>query len=70
MAAVKSIDTGLRLGPRELPGHRFFAGLTTYLSALREASVAAHAYEEMMRRGTPHVEAVKRVFEEHLNGRR
>ena len=70
MASVRSIDTGLRLEPREIPGRRAFAGLTTYLSAIREASAAAHAYDQMVRRGTPHAEAVERVFEEHFSGRR
>jgi hypothetical protein len=71
MASVRSIDTGLQLEePREIPGRRAFVGLTTYLSAIREASAAAHAYNEMVRRGTPHAVAVERVFEEHFDGRR
>jgi hypothetical protein len=69
MASVRSIDTGLRLEPREIPGHRLFAGLTTYLSAIREASAAARAYDALVRRGIPHAEAVERVFDEHFNAR-
>ena len=60
----------LHLEPRELPGRHFLSGLTTYLSAIREASAAAHAYDQLVRRGTPHSEAVERVFQEHLGGRR
>jgi hypothetical protein len=70
MASVRSLDSMLHLEPREIPGHRFLSGLATYLSAIREASAAAHAYDELVRRGTPHEQAVERVFEEHFNGRR
>jgi hypothetical protein len=70
MASVRSLDSMLHLEPREIPGRRFLSGLATYLSAIREASAAAHAYDELVRRGTPHEQAVERVFEEHFNGRR
>jgi hypothetical protein len=70
MATVRSLDSALRLEPRDIPGRRFFSGLATYLSAVREASAAAHAYDEMVRHGTPHQEAVERVFEEHFGGQR
>jgi hypothetical protein len=68
---ASTIDSAdFRLEPRELPGRHFLSGLTTYLSAIREASAAAHAYEQLVRRGTPHQEAVERVFAEHLGGQR
>jgi hypothetical protein len=70
MATARSIDSGLHLEPREIPGRRFFSGLTTYLSAIREASAAAHDYETLTRRGVPHAEAVELVFEEHFDRRR
>lgn len=70
MATARSIDSALHLEPREVPGRRFFSGLTTYLSAIREASAAAHEYETLTRRGVPHEEAVERVFEEHFSGQR
>jgi hypothetical protein len=70
MASVRSINTDLRLEPREIPGRRILDGLMTYLSAIGEASAAAHAYNEMMRRGIPHAEAVERVFQEHFSSRR
>ena len=70
MASVRTLGSALHVEPRAIPGRSFFTGLTTYLSAIREASAAAHAYDEMVRRGTPHDEAVERVFEEHFSGRR
>jgi hypothetical protein len=70
MATAPTLDTRLSLESRELPGRRFFSGLTTYLSAIRDASAASHAYDELVRRGVPHEVAVERVFEDHLGGRR
>jgi hypothetical protein len=70
MATARSIDSGLHLEPREIPGRRFFSGLTTYLSAIREASAAAHQYETLTRHGVPHEQAVERVFDEHFSGGR
>lgn len=70
MATARSIDSVVHLEPREIPGRRFLSGLTMYLSAIREASAAAHEYETLTRRGVPHDEAVERVFEEHFEGRR
>jgi hypothetical protein len=70
MASARTLNDALRLEPRGLPARRFLAGLKTYLSAIREASAASHAYEEMARHGTPHQEAVERVFEKHFSGRR
>jgi hypothetical protein len=72
MATAPTLDTAahLSLQPRELPGRRFFSGITTYLSAIRDASAASHAYNELVRRGVPHDVAVERVFEEHMGGRR
>ena len=70
MASVRTLGSALHLELREIPGRRFLSGLTTYLSAIREASAAAHAYDQMVRHGTPHEEAVERVFEEHFSGRR
>ena len=70
MASIRTFGSALHAEPREIPGRSFFTGLTTYLNAIREASAAAHAYDEMVRHGTPHEEAVERVFEEHLSGNR
>ena len=70
MASVRTLDGALRFEPRETPVRRFFSGFTTYLSAMREASEAAHTYEELVRRGIPHQEAVERMFGEHFGGRR
>jgi hypothetical protein len=71
MASAPTVDSAaLNLEPRELPGRRFLSGLATYLSAIREASAASHAYDELIRRGVSHEEAVERVFDEHLGGRR
>ena len=63
-------NAALRPEARELPVRRFFSGLTTYLSAIREASNASHAYDEMVRHGIPHEEAVERVFEENFSRKR
>jgi hypothetical protein len=70
MATMRAFDGALDLEPRSLPVRRFFSGLTTYLSAIREARDAAHAYDKMVRHGTSHEEAVERVFEEHFSGPR
>ena len=42
MATAPTLDTRLSLESRELPGRRFFSGITTYLSAIRDASAASH----------------------------
>ena len=70
MASVRTLDGTLHLEPRETPIRRFFSGLTAYLNAIREAGAAAHAYEDLVRHGVPHEEAVGRMFEEHFGGRR
>jgi hypothetical protein len=68
------LDGTVEFGPRSLrgggfPGRSFLGRLAIYWSALREASVAAHDYERLVRQGTPHAEAVARVFEDHFDGR-
>jgi hypothetical protein len=70
VASVRTLGGAFDFEPRSIPGRRFLAQLGTYVSAIREAGAAAHAYDELVRRGTPHAEAVQRVFDEHFNGRR
>jgi hypothetical protein len=73
MAHVRSLDGALRFEPRSVrghvPGRSFFASLATYWRALRDASAAAHEYQRLVRQGTPHAEAVARVFENHFDSR-
>jgi hypothetical protein len=69
MATVRSLDGALDFEPRSLGIRRFFNRLSVYFSAIREGGDAAHAYEVLTRRGTPHDEAVQRVFDEHFDRR-
>jgi hypothetical protein len=73
MAHVRSLDGAFSFEPRSLhgrlPGRSFLARLATYWSALRDGSAAAHDYQRLVRQGTPHAEAVARVFEDHFDGR-
>jgi hypothetical protein len=73
MAHVRSLDGTLHFEPRSVrdlfPRRSFFTGLVTYWRALRDGSAAAHEYERLVRQGTPHAEAVARVFEDHFDRR-
>jgi hypothetical protein len=73
MAHVRSLDGAFHFEPRSVrgrfPGRSFFASLATFWRALHEGSAAAHDYERLVRRGTPHAEAVARVFEDHFDRR-
>jgi hypothetical protein len=73
MAHVRSLDGALRFEPRSarglFPGRSFFASFAIYWRALRDGSAAAHDYERLVRQGTPHAEAVARVFENHFDRR-
>ncbi|HEY7548859.1 MAG TPA: hypothetical protein VH913_04995 [Hyphomicrobiaceae bacterium] len=73
MAHARSLDSTLHFEPRSVrgpfPGRSFFASLATYWQALRDGSAAAHDYQRLVRQGTPHAEAVARVFENHFDRR-
>jgi hypothetical protein len=73
MAHVSSLDGAFHFHPRSargrFPGRGFFASLATCWRALRDGSAAAQDYERLVRRGTPHAEAVARVFEDHFDRR-
>jgi hypothetical protein len=69
MASVRSLDGVLDLEPRSLGARRFLKTLTIYWNAFGEGAAAAHEYATLTRRGTPHEEAVQRMFEEHFDRR-
>lgn len=73
MATARSLGGTAEFQSRSLrggfPGRSFLGRLAMYWNALREASAAAHEYERLVRRGTPHEEAVTRVFEDHFDHR-
>jgi hypothetical protein len=69
MATVRSLDGALDFEPRKLGLRRFFKGLNTYWSAIREGAAAAHEYDTLTRRGIAHQEAVEQVFEDHFGHR-
>jgi hypothetical protein len=69
MASVRSLDGALDLEPRNIGARRFFKRLSVYWNAIRDGAAAAHEYDTLTRRGTPHEEAVVQVFEEHFERR-
>ena len=69
MATARSLDGVLDFEPRSLGVRRFFKTVAVYLSALSGGAAAAHEYNRLTRRGTPHEAAVEQVFEEHFSHR-
>jgi hypothetical protein len=69
MASVRTADGAIDFEHRGLPVRRFLNSVATYWNAIREGGAAADHYERLVRHGTPHEEAVIRVFKEHF-GRR
>jgi hypothetical protein len=69
MATARSLDGVLDFEPRSLGVSRFFKTVAVYLNAISEGAAAAHEYNRLTRRGTPHEVAVKQVFEEHFSHR-
>lgn len=70
MATVRALDSAIAVEPRSgLPGRSFLARLAIYWSAIREGGAACHAYNQLVLNGTPHDEAVQRIFKEHFSRR-
>jgi hypothetical protein len=70
MATVRALDSAIAVEPRSgLPGRSFLARLAIYWSAIREGGAACQAYNQLVLNGTPHDEAVQRVFKEHFSRR-
>ena len=70
MATVRSLDGAVDFEHRGFPVRRFLNSVATYWNAIREGGAAADDYERLVRHGTPHEEAVLRVFKEHFGRRR
>jgi hypothetical protein len=66
MAFVKAFDSALELESNKETARRVLQGLANYWTALREGGAAAHEYEKLTRRGTPHAEAIALVFDKHF----
>jgi hypothetical protein len=66
MASVKTFDSALDLEPNRDTARRFLKRVADYWTALQESSAAAHEYEQLTRHGTPHAEAIERVFDKHF----
>jgi hypothetical protein len=69
MASARTVDDAIHFERRGLPVRRFLTSVATYWNAIREGGAAAHDYDRLVRHGTPHEEAVLRVFKEHFRGR-
>ena len=73
MSAIKNYDDALDFLPKyqgdEGLAVRFGNGLKTYWTALSAGLAAARAYHELTARGVPHEQAVRQVFELHLDSR-
>ncbi len=73
MSAIKNYDDALDFLPKyqgdEGLAARFGKALQTYWTALGAGLAAARAYHELTARGVAHEQAVRQVFELHLDGR-
>lgn len=73
MSAIKNYEDALDFLPKyrgeEGLAARFGKGLKAYWTGLSDGLAAARAYQELTRRGVPHHEAVREVFEAHLDAR-
>lgn len=71
MRTIKSFDDALDFYPREPRAafQRFFIGVWTCWSAMRDGLAAARAYHELTTHGASHEAAVQKVFNEHFGAR-
>ena len=73
MSTIKNYEDALDFLPKyhgeEGLAARFGKGLKAYWAGLSDGLAAARAYHELTRRGVPHDEAVREVFEAHLDAR-